>query len=124
MLRSAIDWHSTSLKMSFEVSIEVAPAALWRISRRCANRPEKNFAGLEEEAAGLLQETDPNSAPIWCGARSKCQVAALTESRDGRGSKCSAVERDTPSSPLYSNSTSAGLISLLAPMPRRGRFSP
>src|ERR1700757_2203160 len=107
MLRAAIDWHSTSLKMSFEVSIEVAPAVQWRISRRCASRPEKNFAGLAD--AVLLQETDANSAVAWCGARSKCQVAALTESRDGRGSKCSAVERVRPSSPLYSNSTSAGL---------------
>src|SRR5436305_10455127 len=120
MLRSAIDWHSTSLKMSFEVSIEAVPAVQWRISRRCASRPGKNFAGLKSD--GRLQETDANTGAVSCGARSKCQVAALTERREGLGSKCSAVQRDTPSRPLYSNSTSAGLDSLLAPMPRRLRF--
>ena len=54
MLRSAIDWHSTSLKMLFEVSMLVAPAVDWRISRRCASKPRKNRSGFT--VAGLLQD--------------------------------------------------------------------
>ena len=59
MLRSAIERHSTSLKMLFEVSML---AQLWverRISRRCASRPGKNRFSLG--SAGLLQETETNS---------------------------------------------------------------
>jgi len=44
--------------------------------------------------------------------------------RVGRGSKCSARVRETPSRPLYSSKTSLAVSSLLEPVPRRGRCSP
>jgi len=69
MLRSAIAWHSTSLKMLLEVSILAAPAVKRRISRRCANRPRKNGAGFC--MIGRLQDTAINSEVICFGARSK-----------------------------------------------------
>src|ERR1700761_7022215 len=100
MLRSAIDRHKTSLKMLLEVSILAQPRVDWRISRRCASRPGKNRFSLD--LGGWLQETETNSELVWCGASSQCQVAVLTDSRVGRGSKCNAVARVTPSSPRYS----------------------
>ena len=69
MLRSAIAWHSTSLKMLFEVSMLVAPAVNRRISRRCASRPRKNGAGFC--MIGLLQDTATNSEVTCFGASSK-----------------------------------------------------
>jgi hypothetical protein len=98
MVRSAIERHSTSLKMLFEVSMLVQLIVVRRISRRCASRPGKNFFSFG--STGVLQDTDTNTEPVSCGASSQCQVAALTESREGRGSKCSAVERVVSSKPL------------------------
>ncbi|MEY9170403.1 hypothetical protein ABIF15_001635 [Bradyrhizobium elkanii] len=69
MLRSAIAWHSTSLKMLFEVSTLAAPADEVRISRRCASRPRKNGTGFC--MIGLLQETATNSDVTCPGSRSK-----------------------------------------------------
>src|SRR6478736_3228488 len=100
MLRSAMERQSTSLKMSFDVSTLVQLAVNCRISRRCASSPGKKRLSLG--SAGLLQDTDTNSDPVWRGASSQRQVAALTDRRVGRGSKCSDVSRDTLSSPLYS----------------------
>src|ERR1700716_1819294 len=99
MLRSAIDWHSTSLRILLEVSMLVAPAVDLRISRRCASSPGKNRAGFW--VSGLLQDTATNSEVIVCAFRLRCQVAAFTASRVGLGSKCNAVLRALPSSPLY-----------------------
>src|ERR1700680_2737093 len=72
MLRSAIDWHSTSFKMLLEVSMLAAPDVERRISRRCASRPRRNGAGLC--MTGLLQEAATNSEVVCCGARSKWYV--------------------------------------------------
>src|SRR6185312_2878683 len=98
MLRSAIERHSTSLKMLFDVSMLAQLAVKCRISRRCASSPGKKRFSLA--SAGLLQDTDTNSDPVWRGASSQCQVAALTDKRVGRGSKCSDVSREMLSSPL------------------------
>src|ERR1700754_3661248 len=117
MLRSAMERHSTSLKMLFEVSTLVQLAVERRISRRCASSPGKKLLSLG--SADLLQDTDTNSEPVWRGASSKCQVAALTDRRVGRGSKCSEVNRETSSSPRYSKATSAGPSKRAEPTPRR-----
>jgi hypothetical protein len=69
MLRSAIAWHSTSLKISFDVSMLAAPDVKRRISRRCANRPRKNGTGFC--MIGLLQDTATNNAVASFGSRSK-----------------------------------------------------
>src|ERR1700761_403998 len=98
MLRSAIERHSTSLKMLFEVSTLAQLMVVWRISLRRASKPGKNF--FNRGSTGVLHDTDTNSELASCGASSQCQVAALTERRDGRGSKCNAVSRVAPSRPL------------------------
>ena len=59
MLRSAIDWHSTSLKMLLEVSMLVIPDVPRRISRRWASRPGKNLPCLG--SAACCSDTDTNS---------------------------------------------------------------
>ena len=69
MLRSAIAWHNTSLKMLFDVSMLAAPDVERRISRRCASKPRKNGAGFC--MTGLLQDTATNSAITSLGANSK-----------------------------------------------------
>ena len=68
MLRSAIAWHSTSLKMSFDVSMLAAPASVY-ISRRCASRLRKNGTGFC--MTGLLQDTATKNAVTSFGASSK-----------------------------------------------------
>src|SRR5579871_6834516 len=66
MLRSAIERHSTSLKMLFDVSILTAPLVARRISRRCANKPRRN--GTDFDPLDLLQETVTNNEQVCCGA--------------------------------------------------------
>src|SRR5579862_3685613 len=69
MLRSAIERHSTSLKILFEVSMLTAPFVCSRISRRCASKLRKN--GADFEVAGLLQDTITNSERVCFGASSR-----------------------------------------------------
>src|SRR5579872_3084265 len=69
ILRSAIERHSTSLKILFDVSMLTAPLVSRRISRRCASKPRRNGGGFD--VSGLLQETTTNSEQVWSGASSR-----------------------------------------------------
>ena len=79
MLRSAIDWHSTSLKMLFEVSMLVAPDG--RASHFAAMRQQSAKERRRASAcAGLLQDTATNSAVACCGA----QIEMIGRAVDGK----------------------------------------